>query len=163
MHDDARRRSFHDWLQLYVRTPDTPGFATRHLDELVWEDARGDDLVAYSLACLREALAIRDAVGALGVDVRLALPLRESESMDRRTPSWASLQADKRELEPPSIYISGHPGHFAWAFPEEYRAPLPAPADLPGGAAYYVCARDEHAAALGWEFSRTVWVHAEST
>ncbi len=162
MHDDARTRSVCDWVLMYAQAPETPGFATRHLDELVWKHPQGDDVVADSIACLSEVLEARSHLGSLDVDVRLALPLRESESMDRQVPTWANLGADVRKGEPPSMYISSHRDHFLWAFPEEFRAPMQPPATLPGGSAYYVCAREKHSAAMGWEFSRTVWVHVDA-
>lgn len=162
MHDDAGTRSVRRWVLMYAQAPETPEFATRHLDELVWEHPHGVDVVADALACLIETVAARAQVGAPDVDVRLALPLRESESMDRQVPSWANLRADMREGEPPSIYISSHRDHFLSAFPEEFRAPMQPPATLSGGSAHYVCARDGHSAAMGWEFTRTVWVHVDA-
>lgn len=162
MHDDARTRIVRDWVLAYAHAPENPGFATRHLDELVWEHPHGADVVSDSIQCLVEALAARAEVEAPSVDVRLSLPLGESEGMDRHVPSWANLRADMREGEPPSIYLASSVTTFLQAFPEEFRAPMQPPATLPGGSAYYVCARDEHSAAMGWAFSRTVWVHVEA-
>lgn len=45
--------------------------------ELLWGQPRGDDTLADTLVCLREALAALAEIGALDVDLRLALPLRE--------------------------------------------------------------------------------------
>lgn len=160
MHDDARPRTVHEWIVRFT-TAEAAEFATRHLDELLWGHPRGDDTLADSLVCLREALAALAEIGALGVDLRLALPLRESPTLERQAPSWENLRAELHLGEPASLYLSSQRDLFSQGFPEEFRAAMPAP--LPGWSSYYVCARDEHAAAMGWEFSRTVWIHPKTT
>ena len=160
MRDDAPAGTVHDWIVRFA-TSEVAEFATRHLDELVWRHPRGDNLVDDWFACLHETLEARAQAGALGVDVRLAIPLQDSETLDRHVPSWENLGAELRLVEPPSLYLSRPPDLFLLEFPEEFRAAMPAPSQR--WSSYYVCARDEHGAALGWEFSRTVWIHPETS
>ncbi|WEK61150.1 MAG: hypothetical protein P0Y60_17895 [Candidatus Microbacterium colombiense] len=155
----VNERRVSEWVARSVATLDsaTRLFVADHLDEILGEtpEAGFDANASLELlsACARRLPA--------GMDARLAVPWGDSVALDMELPPLDALPI-LEPYEPPSLYV------FAreyWAIPndrEEYRCPYDG---SPWGDEYgveYSCGRSPRERTLGWEFTRTVWVHARA-
>lgn len=127
-------------------------FSSAHVDDL---DLVVDDLL--DAGRVLELVAGR-VPGSWKGRVSLALPLDESPTLQTRVPPLSTFP---RSLdEPPSIYLMSA-AHFLGRpiDGEEYRARATLPGMGENLAAEFVSYRDDAAAALGWGYVNTLWIH----
>jgi hypothetical protein len=91
----------------------------------------------------------------------LALPMGESASLRTSAPVNPEVQASPHE--PPSIYLFS-PSYFVThlADGEEYRSRITSLGGAEALPTEFVSSRDAQAAAAGWDFVNTIWVHAQT-
>jgi hypothetical protein len=135
-------------------------FVTQHVDQLTdkaWDSSNAVELSYLAFAGLVQAnLSHADSFQA-----SLVVPLTDRQQLDTRPiASLKLLLTQRREAEPPSLYLIRRISLARWNDWEQYRTPIDQDQEGPeisGVRAHYSCYRDAESRAHGWEFSRAIY------